>query len=578
VNRTSLPALRTAISATLFCAPLCVLGTAPAHALDGGTLRVNTFNGWKAFEVITEGEDPSGDGFTYAMPRAFDGAGAWLVAPTILRLQVNHERSDASISEVDLDLANLQAAIANVIGTGTTGGVKFVLSARQAYGRWSSDGGSSFTATTDASSTSFKGFCASQAYAPDTFGPNRGFADETYVTGEEVTGGRLFALDSVRRDFYQLSGTIGSAPGGIGGMSFDSWENAALLDTGETGHVALLLSPDGGSSQLKLYIGVKGRDANGNTSSSFLARNGLAYGSWYYLNGSLPTALGNTNGGTFDTTAAGALTSTKLEDVDTSPSDPTRVVLGDEDSGVFTFDFTLVFAGGFDAAASGFTVTKIANTSSGSGSLDSPDNVDWTDATTLGANSFPQGLIFVNEDNVTGEIWRMNVDGSQQILIGSTTVGAETTGIFDISAWVGYVPGSILITSNQGFPSSMTVLINPDARLTGSPGGGRIAQLVVRKLLPASLQLTWQGSCSADDDDYAVYAGDIGEFTSHTIEVCSTAGFTDATVDLPSGNRYYLVVPLDGGEEGSYGTDREGVERPVGVVTCAPQHIASGCP
>jgi hypothetical protein len=47
----------------------------------------------------------------------------------------------------------------------------------------------------------------------------------------------------------------------------------------------------------------------------------------------------------------------------------------------------------------------------------------------------------------------------------STTVSGESTGIFDISVMVGYLPGSILITNNQGTPSSMSVLINPDATL-----------------------------------------------------------------------------------------------------------------
>lgn len=457
----------------LWIAP-CLVCASAAHALDGGALRINTFNAWKAFEVISQGDDPAGDGFAYAMPSTFDGAGAWLVDAATLRVQVNHETGDASISEVDLDLGNLQVAIANMISSGSTGGVSFVASARQAYGRWSSDGGASFTTTTSAANTSFQRFCSGQAYAADTFGPDRGFVDPLYITGEEDSASRLFALDSVARDLYQLSGSVGSAPGGTGGMPFDFYENAALIDTGETAHVALLLSPDGGSSTLKLYIGEKGKDANGNASSSFLARNGLAYGSWYYLNASLPSSVGATQAGTFDTTSAGGLSATKLEDVDTSPSDPTRVVLGNQNYGVFSFDFSLAFGGGFDAAASSFALTKIADSSGGSGSIDSPDNVDWTAATTLGGSSYPDGLIFVNEDNSSGEIWRMRPDGTEPIRIGSTSVGAESTGIFDLSAFVGYAPGSILITNNQGSPASMTVLINPDATLTqpGTCGNG----------------------------------------------------------------------------------------------------------
>lgn len=555
-----------------------LLGAGAVHALDGGTPRIVADNGWKAFEVITEGDDPSGDGFSYAMPGTFDGAGARLVDPATIRVYVNHETGDASISEVDLDVANLRAAILDVIAGGGTGGTSFVVSARQAYGRFSADGGSSFTTTSDNSTTSFSRFCSGQAYAPHTFGPNRGFVDPIYVTGEEVGGGRLFALDGASRDLFQLSGTVGSAPGGTGGLPFDSWENAALLDTGETTHVALLLSPDGGTSQMKLFVGEKGRDASGNSSNAFLARNGLAYGSWYYLDGSLPTALGGTSSGTFDTTVSGALGSTKLEDVDTSPSDPTRMVLGDQDSGVFTFVFDLVFAGGFSAGASGFTVTKVANSSGGSGSLDSPDNVDWTDVTTLGGTSYPHGLVVVNEDNSTGEIWRMLPDGSDPIRIGATTVGAESTGIFDLSESVGYRPGSILITNNQGSPSSMTLLIHPDATAAGSPGAGSVSQLLVDKASPSVLRLSWQPSCSADDDDYAVYEGALGDFASHTVVTCSTSGET--TIDVPpaSGDRYWLVVPLDGPDEGSYGRDGDGSERPAGIVTCGPQNVARECP
>lgn len=461
---TSHPLIQTSLPLAAFVLMAHCMLTSTAVALDGGTLRLNTFNGWKAFEVISGGDDPVGDGFAHSMPGHFDGAGAWLVDPSTLRVLVNHETVDASISEVELDLQALQTAIANTISTGSTGGVSFVDSARQAYDRWSPNAGGSWINTSDTSTTSFSDFCSAQAYAPDTFGSGRGFADEMYVTGEEEVAGRLFAMDSVNLDLYQLSGTVGSAPGGTGGMPFDSWENGALLDTGETGHVALLLSADGGSREMKLYVGEKGKDSSGSASSSFLARNGLAYGSWYYPNASYP-GLGDTNNGDFDTTSAGSLSSGKMEDIDTSPSDPTQAVLGDETSGVFTLDFDLIFGAGFDSVASSFTITKISNTSGGIDSVSNPDNVDWTGATTLGATPYLDGLIFVNEDNSTGEIWRMRPDGTDNIKVASTTVSDESTGIFDLSQLVGYLPGSILITNGKGSPASMSVLINPDATL-----------------------------------------------------------------------------------------------------------------
>ena len=433
----------------------------PAAALDGeGTLRIAPENGWKAFEVISQGDDPGGDGLDYAMPGTFDGAGAYLVDASTLRVIVNHETGDASISEVDLDLAQLEAAIQSMIDTDALAGQPFVVAARQAYARWSSDAGASWTETSSASNTSFERFCSGQAFAPDSFGADRGFVDHVYLTGEEVGGGRLFALDLLARDLYQLSGVVGAAPGGLGGIATDSWENAALIDTGETEHVALLLSPDGGTSTLQLYVGHKGKGADGQPAGDFLARNGLAYGSRHYLGGSLPDA-GGTNQGDFQTNLGGALTATKMEDVDTSPSDPTRVVLGNQNYGTFVLDFDLDFRGGFDPEGSSFTITEIADQGGGDG-LDSADNVDWTAATVLGGVAHPDGLIFVNEDNSSGQIWQLEPDGSDPIWIASTTVSAESTGIFDLSSFVGYAPGSVLITNNQG-SASMTVLIHPEA-------------------------------------------------------------------------------------------------------------------
>lgn len=215
---------------------------------------------------------------------------------------------------------------------------------------------------------------------------------------------------------------------------------------------------------MRLYVGDKGKDSSGAAASSFLARNGLAYGTWYYLAASYPS-LGNTNAGTFKTSSSGSLTSDKIEDVDTSPSNPTLVVMGDQTSGLFTFDFDLVFGSGFDSGASSFTITMVAATSNGTGVFGQMDNVEWTDATTLGATAYPDGLIFVNEDNGLGEIWHMLPDGSSKVRIADTTVNGESTGIFDVSVMVGYLPGSILITNNQGTPASMSVLINPDATL-----------------------------------------------------------------------------------------------------------------
>ena len=444
-----------------------------ASGLDGGPLQVTPRNGWRAFEVITLGDNPVDD-YDWSMPGQFDGVGIWQPDADTLRFFVNHELSDGTISEVDVDLAAFHSVLGQVMLDGTTGGTSFVKSARQSYDRWTNDGGLTWIETSDVSNTSFSRFCSGQSYEPHTFGENRGFVDTIYMTGEERSGGRLFVVDAVERDFYQLSGVTGdSGAGGLAGMPFDAYENAALLDTGETDHVAIVLAPDGGTQRMQLYIGEKGKGLDGSPDDGFLARNGLAYGSHYYFNATLPRSRGETVDGTFDTTLADVLRSSKLEDVDTSPSAPHRFVLGDQDSGEYVFDMSLDFSsGGFAADTSTFSLTKIQDLRAGDGFFGSPDNVDWTRPTTLGGVHYPDGIIFTNEDTSTGEIWMSDPSGDQLVKIGDTTdviESTESTGVLDISEWLGYVPGSIVATSNQGSAASLTILVNPDARVVPEP-------------------------------------------------------------------------------------------------------------
>jgi hypothetical protein len=93
------------------------------------------------------------------------------------------------------------------------------------------------------------------------------------------------------------------------------------------------------------------------------------------------------------------------------------------------------------------------------------------------------------------------------------------------------------------------------------------------------LVLDWGESCRASDVDYAVYAGTLGDFTSHIPLTCSTSGATTATVsplDVP-GNTYFLVVPTDLLTDGSFGQDSRGIERQAGSVACRP-HAVLACP
>jgi hypothetical protein len=99
--------------------------------------------------------------------------------------------------------------------------------------------------------------------------------------------------------------------------------------------------------------------------------------------------------------------------------------------------------------------------------------------------------------------------------------------------------------------------------------------LAVEKAGGSKITLTWDASCLSTDFDYAIYEGEIGDFGSHESRYCSTGGEISRTFTPLAGDTYYLVVPLSGTREGSYGVDSTLTERPVGLGACLPQEIGS---
>jgi hypothetical protein len=94
------------------------------------------------------------------------------------------------------------------------------------------------------------------------------------------------------------------------------------------------------------------------------------------------------------------------------------------------------------------------------------------------------------------------------------------------------------------------------------------------------LTITWSPSCSVGAEDYGIFEGTIGTWYSHTAVTCTDAlgDFTEE-VTPGSGDRYYLVVPHNPNDEGSYGIDSTGTERPVGnPSTCQPTQELGPCP
>lgn len=98
-------------------------------------------------------------------------------------------------------------------------------------------------------------------------------------------------------------------------------------------------------------------------------------------------------------------------------------------------------------------------------------------------------------------------------------------------------------------------------------------QLLVEPAAGGDITLSWGVSCRNDDGDYAIYEGNLGDFTSHAPRTCSTGDVLTETLTPAPGSTYYLVVPRSASREGGYGFDGEGLSRPPSPAACAPQLV-----
>ena len=71
----------------------------------------------------------------------------------------------------------------------------------------------------------------------------------------------------------------------------------------------------------------------------------------------------------------------------------------------------------------------------------------------------------------------------------------------------------------------------------------------------------------------ALYEGTLSDFTSHVPRICSTDGATTASLTPQAESAYYLIVPRSVDQEGSYGTDSVGEERPQSESACFEQNF-----
>jgi hypothetical protein len=168
---------------------------------------------------------------------------------------------------------------------------------------------------------------------------------------------------------------------------------------------------------------------------------------------------------------------------------------------------------------------------------------------------------------------------------------------FDVPATLGptFMPGEI-IAWDVTIPAFVSLHMDPAwsvsvhanaLSLLAAPG--RIPCLPPNKLEidkgPGLGQITlfWSNSCSVGSEDYGIYEGTIGIWYSHTAIDCADGGtLLEEVVNYGLGDQYYLVVPHNPNDEGSYGLKSvpplaPPAERPAGFATCQPSR-EFGCP
>jgi hypothetical protein len=123
--------------------------------------------------------------------------------------------------------------------------------------------------------------------------------------------------------------------------------------------------------------------------------------------------------------------------------------------------------------------------------------------------------------------------------------------------------------------------LSPFAVMIAGPGAGAGDVGDTLSIAPAGggdITLSWTASCAANDTDYSVYEGTIGNWYSHVSRLCSTAGATSAILTPQPANAYYLIVPRNAAFEGIYGKASSGADIPQGGNACTAQQVGSACP
>ena len=268
--------------------------------MTGSAPMLRGENGYKIVPLLTVGDTvpAAAPGSAYTPVGILDGIGAMKTDATTVRIFVNHEIGPHQgalyqVSDGKGGVLGLQGARISYFDIDVEskaikqGGIAYNL-IYDANGRIAANNGfavpfresRSGPMTTPDSDDGFNRFCSGSLYEAIAFGEGKGLTQTVYFAGEETggissaAGGQIWALDV-------SSGALWAVPA----MGRGAWENVTEVDTGNTTHVAFILSDDtapfdaGGDADLErvplyLYVGEKSTAPDAN----FLEKNGLANG------------------------------------------------------------------------------------------------------------------------------------------------------------------------------------------------------------------------------------------------------------------------------------------------------------
>jgi hypothetical protein len=175
--------------------------------------------------------------------------------------------------------------------------------------------------------------------------------------------------------------------------------------------------------------------------------------------------------------------------------------------------------------------------------------------------------------------------GTGGVALGGVATGLQPGTPNHWRARLRYAPGSSPFAQRSRWFTIPWGGWNEAMMRTAAPSGaGRVPDgttgppLAVAKASGGMITLSWSPSCVSADLDYEVYEGKIGSYYSHAAKFCSTSGDTTMTFVPAVGNSYYIVVPINELNEGSYGLRSDGSERPVAADACGLVQQVGVCP